>query len=78
MVVFCLRVLLKYRHPVTGNCYYFVDYRRSDSGDLRPVGCMAYRKQNAMVFETKRDARPVVVHLASLGYLAVRTVKYNA
>lgn len=70
-----LRVLLKYRHPVTGNYYYFVDYRRLDNGDLKPVGCMRYRRRNAMVFETKRDAKPVFEYLVSIGYSAVRMVK---
>lgn len=66
---------VKYRHPVTGNVYYFVDYRRSDSGALRPVGCMALHIQKAMIFETERDAMPVAVDLAWNGYRSVKVVK---
>lgn len=59
---------LKYRHPVNGNEFYFVDLH--DEGDLlRPIGCMSYRRhQGATVFHSMDDAVNVVKYLFSLGY----------
>ena len=64
-----MRVSIRYRHPVTGNSYYFVDLR----SDLKPVGCTHIAAHRITVFEKKREAMKIVDHLVSLGY-SVRVV----
>ena len=59
--------VVKYRHPVTGNVYYFKDLRSKD-GSLRPVGVMRYHRHMATIFQCDDDAERVRFHLTSLGY----------
>ena len=59
---------LKYRHPVTGNEYYFVDLCL-DGDKLRPVGCFPYRRHRfATVFHIEEDVIKVFKYLLFLGY----------
>ena len=69
-----MRGYLRYRHPVTGNCYYYRKMMVSDGGGLRPVGCMRHRTHLAMEFPRKRDSSLVKRQLESLGYQNVRFV----
>lgn len=62
-----MRCLVRYTNPRNLLSYYFVDFR-SDGDELRPVGCFFYRKQNATIFETKREASKVIQYLVSRGY----------
>ena len=68
-----MKCRLKYTHPVTGNTYYFLDLRFNGS-ELRPIGCLSYRKQYATIFHTKRDALKVSEYLVSLGYIRVSII----
>ena len=58
---------VRYRHPVTGNSYYFVKYR---SDGVYPVGILPYRFRSgdAKRFRTKAEAKVVAAQLTSLGY----------
>lgn len=58
---------VRYRHPVTGNSYYFVKF--SDDG-VKPVGCFPYRHTlgKSKRFNTKKEAKVVAARLTSLGY----------
>lgn len=73
-----MRCHLRYRHPVTHNEFYFVDFRCSDNDELRPVGCMRHRVRFATIFETKHDAMVVALELVLLGFIDVRVVKADA
>ena len=67
-----MKCKVEYRHPVTGNYYYFVDFREVD-GSLKPVGCFRHPisySRNATIFSTKQEAMKVVHFLRSLGYQA--------
>lgn len=66
--------MVRYRHPLTRNVYYFVDFRSSD-GELKPVGRVPYRKARATVFSSKREAEKVCDYLSSMGYLDVATTR---
>ena len=69
-----MRCSVLYRHPVTGNYYYFCDFR-NDGKELKPVGCFrCFRHKKATVFQTKKDATKIVKYLRSIGYSYVRIV----
>lgn len=80
-----MKCSVRYRHPVTRNEYYFVDFRPSD-GELKPVGRMPYKREWATVFSTKHEAKKVRDHLLAMGYLDVvitvitrnKRLKYNS
>ena len=65
-----MKCRLAYRHPVTGNRYYFVDFKVKD-GILFPVGCfmssLRYSRR-AMVFANKSEAKKVADYLKSISY----------
>ena len=62
-----------YSNPVTGCIYYFLDFH-SVSGILKPKGCLRFRRHEATVFETKKEAMKVVKYLNTLGYSYVRII----
>ena len=70
-----MKTLLRYTHPVTHSTFYFIDFN-PNFDHLIPIGCLLDHKQNATVFQTKREALKVLKLLISLDYRDVRTVRY--
>ena len=71
-----MKYCLRYRHPVTGNFYYYVDLK--PVGDkLFPVGCMPHRKHKATILYGQDEAKLIADHLVSLGY-EVKIIRYAA
>lgn len=61
--------MVQYRHPVTGNTYFFC--RFSDEGV--PIGCFkvtVLHRNVGMVFDTRSEALKVVSRLKSQGYFS--------
>lgn len=64
-----MRWVIRYRHPVTGNRYYFKKLRQN--GDqIKAVGVFPCYVDNATVFDCIKAAAPVYSLLVSLGYKA--------
>lgn len=67
-----MKCVLKLRHRVTGNSYYFVRLKGSGS-NVRPQSCMLYHAEGAKVFPCVADACAVVKQIdASVWHCRIR------